>query len=151
MFSKLKSLFNEKEEQKPEDKTHNISLAVTAVMIEIMNADDELDNNEHDAIFTAIEKRFNLSHEEVDALIVEAKAAQDKAMDLHQFTSLIIDHFSTEERIDILKELWLVAMADGKVDSYEEHMIRKLAKLIGVYHGEFIQAKIDAREGSNLI
>ncbi|HID36273.1 MAG TPA: TerB family tellurite resistance protein [Ghiorsea sp.] len=151
MFSKLKSLFNEKEEQKPEDKTHNISLAVTAVMIEIMNADDELDNNEHNAIFTAIEKRFDLSHEEVDALIVEAKAAQDKAMDLHQFTSLIIEHFSTEERIDILKELWLVAMADGKVDSYEEHMIRKLAKLIGVYHGEFIQAKIDARESSNLI
>ncbi|PCI01041.1 MAG: hypothetical protein COB79_04760 [Zetaproteobacteria bacterium] len=151
MFSKLKSLFNEKEEQKPEDKTHNISLAVTAVMIEIMNADDELDNNEHNAIFTAIEKRFDLSHEEVDALIVEAKTAQDKAMDLHQFTSLIIEHFSTEERIDILKELWLVAMADGKVDSYEEHMIRKLAKLIGVYHGEFIQAKIDARESSNLI
>ncbi|MDQ6983718.1 MAG: TerB family tellurite resistance protein [Ghiorsea sp.] len=45
----------------------------------------------------------------------------------------------------------MVAMADGKVDSYEEHMIRKLAKLIGVYHGEFIQAKIDARESSNHI
>ncbi len=148
MFSKLKALFTE-EEKKPETKEHDISLAVTAVMIEIMNADDKLEDAEHQAIFTAIKKRFKLTHEEVEALMVEAKAAQDKAMDLHQFTSLIIDHFSTAERIDILKELWLVAMADGKVDSYEEHLIRKLAKLIGVYHGEFIQAKIDARNESN--
>ncbi len=148
MFSKLKALFTE-EEKKPKTKEHDISLAVTAVMIEIMNADDKLEDAEHQTIFTAIEKRFKLNHEEVEALIVEAKAAQDKAMNLHQFTSLIIDHFSTEERIDILKELWLVAMADGKIDSYEEHMIRKLAKLIGVYHGEFIQAKIDARNESS--
>ncbi len=148
MFSKLKALFVE-EKKNPENKEHDISLAVTAVMIEIMNADDKLEDAEHQTIFTAIEQRFQLGHDEVEALIAEAKAAQDKAMDLHQFTSLIIDHFSTEERIDILKELWLVAMADGKVDAYEEHLIRRLAKLIGVYHSEFIQAKIDARNESS--
>ncbi len=147
MFSKIKALFAE-ESKEPEKKEHTIALAVTALMIEIMQADDEIDANERHTIFTAIEKRFDLSHAEVETLIEDATDAQNKAMDLHQFTSLIIDHFSTEERIDILKELWMVAMADGKVDSYEEHMIRKLAKLIGVYHGEFIQAKIDARESS---
>jgi len=145
MFNKIKNLFADKEEIKPEDKEHSISLAVTAVMIEIMHADDALDDAEHQTMFTAIEKRFKLTHAEVEALIEEAKAASEKAMDLHQFTSLIIEHFTTEERIDILKELWLIAMADGEVDSYEEHLIRRIAKLIGVYHGEFIQAKIDAR------
>jgi len=145
MFNKIKNLFTDKEEIKPEDKEHSISLAVTAVMIETMKADDVLDDSEHQAIFTAIENRFKLSHQDVEALIEEAKAASEKAMDLHQFTSLIIEHFTTEERIDILKELWLIAMADGEVDSYEEHLIRRIAKLIGVYHGEFIQAKIDAR------
>ncbi|MDX8381944.1 MAG: TerB family tellurite resistance protein [Ghiorsea sp.] len=145
MFNKIKKIFTDKEEIKPENKEHSISLAVTAVMIETMKADDVLDDAEHQAIFSAIENRFKLSHQDVEALIEEAKAASEKAMDLHQFTSLIIEHFTTEERIDILKELWLIAMADGEVDSYEEHLIRRIAKLIGVYHGEFIQAKIDAR------
>jgi len=147
MFSKLKALFAE-ESKEPEKKEHTIALAVTALMVEIMQADDEVDASEHQAIFTAIEKRFDLSHAEVETLIEDATDAQNKAMDLHQFTSLIIDHYSTEERIDILKELWLTAMADGEIDSYEEHLIRRIAKLIGVYHGEFIQAKIDARESS---
>ncbi|MDQ7005534.1 MAG: TerB family tellurite resistance protein [Ghiorsea sp.] len=145
MFSKLKALFAE-ESKEPEKKEHTIALAVTALMVEIMQADDDINASEHQAIFKAIEKRFELNHDEVEALIEDAKDAQNKAMDLHQFTSLIIDHYSTEERIDILKELWLIAMADGHIDSYEEHMIRKLAKLIGVYHDEFIQAKIDARQ-----
>jgi uncharacterized tellurite resistance protein B-like protein len=148
MFSKLKALFTDDKAQEPENKEHDISLAVTAVMVEIMNADDELDNNEHNAIFAAIEKRFKLGHDEVEALIEEAKAATDKAMDMHQFTSLIINHFSATERIDILKELWLVAMADGEIDAYEEQLIRRAAKLIGVYHDEFIQDKIDARNES---
>jgi len=144
MFSKIKALFAE-ESKEPEKKEHTIALAVTALMIEIMQTDDEIDINERQTIFTAIEKRFGLDHDEVEALIEDATNAQNQAMDLHQFTSLVINHFSTEERIDILKELWMIAMADGQVNAYEEHMIRKLAKLIGVYHGEFIQAKIDAR------
>jgi uncharacterized tellurite resistance protein B-like protein len=148
MFSKLKALFTDDKAQEPENKEHDISLAVTAVMIDIMKADDKLEDSEHQAIFSAIEKRFKLSSDEVEALIEEAKTATDKAMDMHQFTSLIIDHFSTDERIDILKELWLVAMADGEIDAYEEQLIRRAAKLIGVYHNEFIQAKIDARNES---
>ncbi len=145
MFSKLKALFTE-EEKKPETKEHDISLAVTAVMIEIMRIDGKLDSAERKVIFDAIEKRFGLSHEAVETLIDEASEAQSKSTDLHQFTSLINQQFSTEERIDILKELWQVAMADGHIDPYEEQLIRRVAGLIGVYHGEFIQAKIDARE-----
>ena len=145
MLSKLKALFTE-EEKKPETKEHDISLAVTAMMIEIMRIDGKLDSAERKVIFDAIEKRFDLSHEAVETLIAEASEAQSKSTDLHQFTSLINQQFSTEERIDILKELWQVAMADGHIDPYEEQLIRRVAGLIGVYHGEFIQAKIDARE-----
>jgi uncharacterized tellurite resistance protein B-like protein len=79
-------------------------------------------------------------------LIEEAKGKTASANDLHQFTSQIIKHYGTDERINIIKELWQVAMADGHIDPHEEHLIRRTAELIGVYHKEFIQAKIDARE-----
>lgn len=148
MFNVIKSLFTGQTSQEPKQKKHDISLAVTAMMIEIMRIDGKLESTERQVIFRAIEKRFNLTHEEVETLITEATQAQSKSTDLHQFTSRINQHFSTEERIDILKELWQVAMADGHIDPYEEQLIRRVAGLIGVYHGEFIQAKIDARENS---
>jgi len=146
MFNTIKKLLSGENNQEPKQQKHDISLAVTAMMIEIMRIDGKLEDAEHQVIFQAIKKRFGLSHEEVETLIAEATTVQSKSTDLHQFTSLINKQFNTEERIGILRELWQVAMADGHIDPYEEQLIRRVAGLIGVYHGEFIQAKIDARE-----
>jgi len=146
MLNKIKRLLTRAHDETAIQKEHDISLAVTAIMIEIMNVDDKLESAEHQTIITAIKKRFALNDAEVEELIQSAKNAQNIATDFHQFTSLITQHFSTSERIDFLKDLWLIAMVDGTIDPYEEQLIRRIANLIGVYHGEFIQAKIQARE-----
>jgi len=70
-----------------------------------------------------------------------------KALDLHQFTSVVVKGFSTEERIGILVELWAVALADGFVDPYEEQLIRRMADLMGLHHSQFIAAKVAAGVG----
>lgn len=146
MLKKLKKMWTGSNDKKSAGRKHDISLAVTAVMVEIMHIDGKLDDAEHNTIIEAIEKRFGLSSAEVERLIEEAKRATVNASDLHQFTSQIIKHYKTEERIEIIKELWLVAMADGHIDPHEESLIRRTAELIGVYHKEYIQAKIDARQ-----
>jgi uncharacterized tellurite resistance protein B-like protein len=145
MLKKLKTLWDGTADKKKGNRKHDISLAVTAVMVEIMHIDGKLDDAEHDTIIEAVEKRFGLSTTEVHELVDEAKKATANANDMHQFTSQIIKHYKTEERIKIIKELWQVAMADGHIDPHEENLIRRTAELIGVYHREYIQAKIDAR------
>ena len=40
--------------------------------------------------------------------------------------------------------MWSVAFADGAVDKYEEHLIRKIAGLIYVPHQEFIRTRLQA-------
>lgn len=146
MLKKIKEMWSGTPEDASTSKEHDISLAVTAVMIELMHIDGELEDAEHNQIMVAVEKWFGLSTDEVHKLVEKAKLAKANANDLHQFTSQIIKHYSTEERIDFLKELWKIAMADGHVDPYEEQLIRKTAELVGVYHKEFIQAKIAAKE-----
>lgn len=146
MLKRLKKIWDGGASKKTDRRKHDISLAVTAVMVEIMHIDGKIDDAEHDTILEAIEKRFGLSATEVDKLIEEAKQATANASDLHQFTSQIMKHYKTEERIGIIKELWQVAMADGHIDPHEEQLIRRTAELIGVYHKEYIQAKIDARD-----
>jgi len=146
VLNKLKAMWNSDSKDKSTSKEHDISLAVTAVMVEIMHIDGKLEEAEHNEIIVAVEKRFGLPTKEVHELVEKAKVEKANATDMHRFTSQIIKHYSTEERIDFLKDLWQIAMADGHVDPYEEQLIRRTAELIGVYHKEFIQAKIAARK-----
>ena len=146
MIQSLKKIWQasiDKAEPAPEKK---LALAVAVLLVEVMRIDGRLDKAEHNEIVQALEKRFQLTEEEVLQIIEQAKLESSRANDLHKFTSQVISHFPTDERIDILRELWRVAMADGHVDPYEEQLIRRTAELIGVYHHEFIQAKISAHQ-----
>ncbi len=148
MLQKIRDMWKGSCKDEPADKGHDISLAVTAVMFEIMHIDGKLEEAEHNQIMVAVEKWFGLSTDEVHKLVEKARVEKANATDMHRFTSQITKHYSTQERIDLLKELWKVAMADGHVDPHEEQLIRRTAELIGVYHKEFIQAKIATRKES---
>ncbi|MDX8378640.1 MAG: TerB family tellurite resistance protein [Gallionella sp.] len=129
-------------------KEPDIALALTALMVQVMQQDDHLNAAEYDAIMQGIQSRFSLSENAAKQQIKLAIQASDQANDLHQFTAPLIKTYSAQERIDIIQQLWLVAMADKHIDPYEEALIRKVAELIGVHHHQFIDAKIQARENS---
>lgn len=65
MLKKLKKMWTGSNDKKSAGRKHDISLAVTAVMVEIMHIDGKLDDAEHNTIIEAIEKRFGLSSAEV--------------------------------------------------------------------------------------
>jgi len=41
--------------------------------------------------------------------------------------------------------MWAVAYANGNLDKYEEHLIRRVAELTYVAHEDYIRAKLDAQ------
>jgi len=144
MISRLKQMWSKAAKSPAGRKRHDVSLAVAALMVEIMRLDDRLEDAEHSQIVLSLEQFFGLSESEIHALVERAKREADQALDMHQFTSVVVKGFSTEERVDILTELWLVAMADGHVDPYEEQLIRRIADLLGLHHSQFIRAKVAA-------
>ena len=146
MIQKLKQMWKKAAVSDQDSKKHDVSLAVTALMVEVMRMDDRLEAAEHSAIMLAIEQRFGLSEDEIHTLIEQARQEVDKALDMHQFTSAVVKGFSTEDRIDILAGLWSVAMADGHIDPYEEQLIRRIADLLGLHHRQYIKAKIAAAD-----
>jgi len=145
MIKTLKKLWSASPTGREKGKGLDITLAVTALLVEVMMMDGRLDDAEHCEIVVALKNRFGLPDEDACRLIDRATTAADKAHDLHHFTSRIIDKYPFEERAGIIHELWRVAMADGHVDAYEEQLIRKIADLIGVTHRDFINSKLQAR------
>lgn len=144
MIQKLKQMWKQAAASPEASKKHDVSLAVAALMVEIMRMDDKLEDAEHSAIMLALEQRFGLSEDEIHVLIEQAKQEVDQALDMHQFTSIVVKGFSTEQRIEILSQLWSVAWADGHIDPYEEQLLRRIADLLGLHHSQYIKAKIAA-------
>jgi len=144
MIQKLKQMWKNAAESPKEEREHDVALAVAALMVEIMRMDGHLQEAERSEIIRHLETRFALSHAEIHVLIEQAAMNVEDALDMQQFTSVVVKGFSTAERVDILVELWKVAKADGHVDPYEEQLIRRMADLLGLHHSQFIQAKISA-------
>jgi uncharacterized tellurite resistance protein B-like protein len=69
----------------------------------------------------------------------------EDATDLFQFTQLINDQYSHEQKEGLIYAMWRVALADGKVQAIEDHIIRRVAGLIHVSHSDFIRLKLKAR------
>jgi uncharacterized tellurite resistance protein B-like protein len=144
MLKAIKQFFHQNimvAEDSRQDSTHALQLATTALLFEMMRMDDELHDKEHAVIRRAIQAKFELSDDETEQLLELAQAEAEEATDYHQFTRLINNDFSMEQKVKVIEYLWLIAYADGNLDKYEEHLVRKIAELLYVPHQAFIAAK----------
>ena len=127
--------------QSEQDNEHALQLATSALLFEMMRMDDEHHEAEHAVIREIIGQKFSLSSSETEQLLLLAEQEASNSTDYHQFTRLINRSFSLEQKIKVVEHLWLVAYADGQLDKYEEHLVRKIAELLYVPHQAFIAAK----------
>ena len=56
--------------------------------------------------------------------------------------------FTQDQKIQLVEAMWQVAYADAHIDANENHTISKVAGLLHVTHGEYIAAKMRAKNGS---
>jgi uncharacterized tellurite resistance protein B-like protein len=89
---------------------------------------------------------FELSSAEVEELLKDAEDNADQATSTFEFTRVVKEYFDDAQRVELLLALWRVAYADGVLDKYEEHFIRKVSDLLYVSHSDFIRAKHLAAE-----
>jgi uncharacterized tellurite resistance protein B-like protein len=130
----------------PAEQEHAYRLATAALLIEMTRADHEVKGIERDAAAEALERAFELDTSETDELLTLAEKQADHATSLFEFTRLINRHFDAGQKQHFVELLWHVALADGEVDKYEEHLVRKVADLIHVPHLAYIRAKHQAIE-----
>jgi len=142
----FKKIFKSEESEKPliDDKTS--IKACIALLLETSMADEVLEESELSALKETLIKDFNISEEEINELIIISKQNVDDSTSLYEFTRDINDNFDSNERVKLIESMWKIAYADGNIDKYEEHIIRKVSSLIYVAHSDFIQAKLNVKE-----
>lgn len=150
MISTIREFFNQfiepGVEQTRVDSEHALRIATAAILVEMMRMDKRIVDEERVAITAALQRQFGLDAAQLDTLVALAEQESRQASDYYQFTSLINKACDYEQKVRIVENLWLVALADGHLDAHELHLMRKIANLLYVRHGDYIAAKQHARE-----
>lgn len=118
-----------------------LQMASAALMVEMLHVDGQVTTEEDEKLRLLLAQRFNLDSSEIEALIDLAHDEKHEATDYFQFTSLLNSHYSQQQKIDLVEDLWQLAYADHELDKYEEHLLRRLAELLHVPHQDFIRTK----------
>lgn len=142
LFKKLSALF-ESEVADGSTGTDRTAVAVAALMVRLANADGSFDEAERASIEAALDARFG----DGAALLAAGEAAEQDALDNHQFTKLIKSAYSPEERGALLEDLWGVVLADENRDMNENALMRQFAALLYVPDREVAEARQRAEAG----
>ena len=142
----FKKIFQTEESEDPTIDNKTSTKACIALLLETSMADEILDESELMALKNTLQKDFQINEDEIDELIDLAKENVEDSTSLYEFTRDINDNLDAAERVKLIESMWKIAYADGNIDKYEEHIIRKVSNLIYVAHSDFIKAKLSAKE-----
>lgn len=143
LFEQFKKLIEVPDDEPQDDNT--IVLAAVSLMLEVARSDSGGEQLEHNLIRSILNNEFKVESELIDNLLEAGVEKVEDATDLFQFTQLINDQYSHEQKEGLIYAMWRVALADGKVQAIEDHIIRRVAGLIHVSHSDFIRLKLKAR------
>ena len=145
MIVTLKKFFGKSRDRsvdKQETTVHDIRLATCALFLEMATIDGTFSESERESILSILKSDYELSDEHATALMAAAEEELQKSIDMWQFTNLINQNYSKDEKLEIIETVWKVVYADERLDKHEDYLVHKLAKLLRLSHKELIDAKL---------
>lgn len=129
--------------------------AVTGLLLEMAFtdfgdgvADDARRDTKTRATRRLVSERFQLPDSSAAALVEGLSRPENRYTSYFEPVALINKYFSAQQKVDLIRQLWQVAFADGEADPYEDHYVRKIAELIYVSHTDFIGAKLEVQSAA---
>ncbi len=129
MLDKLRTLISDKKKVE-EEEFDTSQLAVASLMVTTAMHDGEFDEVEKDEILKLLGNFYNLNNDKLNKLFEASYELVDNANDIHQFTSKINSFLTDEEKIMIIEMIWKIVIADGRIDDYENALVRKISGLL---------------------
>lgn len=149
MFEHIRKIFsNDISSQSIADKKENnseekkLQIATCAIFLEMAKSDDNCTEEERKEIVAIMQRTFGLEKEFVDELIDLAKKRLYESVSIYEFTGIMNNNFSTDEKFELMKNLWRLIYTDQKLDKYEDQLVKKLGTMLHLEHRDVIAAKL---------
>lgn len=124
---------------------HRLHLATAVLLVEVMRADSATTPAERQAVLGVLQRHLFLGDDEVARLLELAEHSARHATDFHAFTSALNAQLDHAQKVQVVEAMWAVAYADGQLTAHEKHVLWRVADLLHVPHGAYINAKLRAK------
>ncbi len=114
------------------DNADELAGLVTALMVEAALADGTVAADEAALTANVIAQQFDLSAEKARQMTNEAIEQSKERVELHSLLRRLREQSDYEERLGVLEMVWMVVLADGRLDHIEAQLMRRLAGLLFV-------------------
>ena len=149
MINKIKDLitkFGKEEEIQEESNLTLLNNSCAALLVEIAFADKDFDETEKASLKQSLIEAYAIDESDIEEIIRDAEDTVSESTSLYGYTSIVNSEFQYEDKLKLLRNLWKIAYADGYLDKYEEHLLRKVSDLIHISHSDYISIKLEIRE-----
>lgn len=110
----------------------SLEVALAALLVEAANSDHHFDESERAVIARLLERRFGLSPEGARELLAAGEREAEREVEIFHLIRTINERLSRAERVELIEMLWEVAYADGRLDQYEDSLLRRVGGLVYV-------------------
>jgi uncharacterized tellurite resistance protein B-like protein len=152
MLRTLKDLFDQllppPAQADPGAAEHALQLATAVMLVEVMRSDASVHESERAAVLAALRDKFALADDEAARLAELAETTARQATDLYSFTSRINERFEMAQKLRMIEHMWAVAYADGHLSEHERHVMWRIADLLHVPQGAYVNARLRAQEAA---
>jgi len=145
VLKRLKDLFKNGQ-SKVEPSEDDLKLAAATLMFEVIRSDGRVDKVELLYMEELLRREFKLSQEQLEDLFNSAKETSRDAISLQGFTRKICETWGNAKRVRLLEYLWMLALADERIDPHERHIVRKVAGLLYLNDAEIVIARENAKQ-----
>jgi uncharacterized tellurite resistance protein B-like protein len=149
VLKRLKNLFDATDAEARPGSGHerrHLHVAVASLLHEATRVDLNEREEERAVALTALAELFGLGPDESAAAFAEGS---EKARHLTSYfgpVAVIKRDMTAAERSRLIERLWRVAYADGGLDQYEDHYVRKIGHLLYVPNTEIMLARNRVRD-----
>ena len=127
---------------------NSVRLATAVVLVEVMRADASFRPGEREAVRDALHRIFDLSEADAERLESMAESTAAQATDYFAFTSRINERFGMGDKLRIVEQMWRVAYVDGVLSEHERHVLWRIADLLHVPQGAYVNARLRAKQAA---
>jgi uncharacterized tellurite resistance protein B-like protein len=123
-------------------------VAASALLYHVMNADGVRQDSEWERFKAVLAEAYGVTGAELDQLAKAGEKADNEAIDLYAFTSVLKRHLDVEARKAFIGLMWEIVYADGERHELEDNVVWRVAELIGVERRDRVEAR--RRAAANL-
>jgi len=132
----LRSFFSPKAAGPETGAPDPVAIAACALLLEIAHADEDFTSDEKERISGHAREDLGVAPGDVREVLRLAEEARQESVDLYQFTKLVTESFSREQRLRLIEAIWGVVYSDGVLTAVEGQLARRIAELLGFQHPE---------------